>query len=156
MTLYRVCCCSVTLLLPSKLHSMTCIAGRVCEHTLIWDTVEVGGVWDAEADRQQGTLISKDQVLISPGVGGHLAKHQLPLRHLQARLQGKTLQGALELLRTPAPVMHPLCLHKHETTKQCLHATMCKSSQACRAVQDAHAQDKLHGCACSASLTAGV
>lgn len=84
------------------------------EHTLIWETVEVGGVWDTEADGQQGTLVSKDQVLISPGMGGHLPKHQLLLRHLQARLQGKTLEGALELLGAPASVMHPLCLHKHK------------------------------------------
>ena len=58
---------------------------------------------DIEADGEQGALVGKDQVLVGPGVGGHLPKHQLPLRHLQAWLHGKTLQGALELLGTPAP-----------------------------------------------------
>ena len=119
------------MLLPfSKLHSSACITGRGCQHTLVWEAVEVGGVRDAEADGQQGTLVSKDQVLISPGMGGHLPKHQLPLRHLQARLQSKTLQGALDLLRTPVPVTHPLCLHKQDTTEERMYACMCKSSQA--------------------------
>lgn len=70
--------------------------------------MEVGGVRDVEADGQQGALVSKDQVLIRPSVGGHLPKHQLPLRHLQVRLQSKTLQGAFKLLGTPAPGMHSL------------------------------------------------
>lgn len=73
------------------------------ELTLVGETVEVGGVRDVKADGEQGALVGKDQVLVGPGMGGHLPKHQLPLRHLQAWLHSKTLQGALELLGTPAP-----------------------------------------------------
>ena len=105
--------------------------------------MEVGGVRDVEADGQQGTLIGKDQILIGPGVGGHLPKHQLPLRQLQPRLQSKTLQGAFDLLGTPAAIMHPLHIHRQKATKECLYASMCKSSQARSAVQEALAETKI-------------
>ena len=112
------------------MHGMQCT-----KHTLVWEAVEVGGVWDVEADGEQGSLVGKDQVLVGPGMGGHLPKHQLPLRHLQARLHSKTLQGALELLGAPALIMHLcVCLHKEDTTNK----RLCWPAQSCYAGKAAH------------------
>lgn len=47
------------------------------EPTLIWETVEVGGGWDGEAQGERGALVSNDQVLVGPVMAGHLPKQQL-------------------------------------------------------------------------------
>lgn len=100
------------------------------EHTLIWEAVEVWGGWDAEPNGQGGALVGNDQVLVGPVMAGHLPKQQLLLRHCQAGLQGKALQGALHLLGAPACI-HSLCTPLFLTLALCVGSGKRQSAKWC-------------------------